>query len=600
MRIGLNILAVTLPLLPAIGGCATYPQAGSPHQAYSNAPGLELPPQPDRLKTAAGDTEKDSGLGQGALIADVLPDPESPSTATRSTPFNGRTPTTRDHSVTAIDSSDTQTAVIVPASHADEMPDERSSVTDSALPSPESMSAAEPFAGAEQAPVLDDVISSVYASYPKLQAAVFQRNVAMGEQVMMQGAFDTKLKASSENGPAGFYQTYRQSVGVVQPVFSGGEVFAGYRVGRGDFEPWYQERQTNNGGEFKAGVEVPLWRDRNIDERRTELWNSIRRRQAVEPDIQAQLIGFVQEGSYAYWDWVAAGEYHQIAVRLVNLAESRTERIEAQVKAGLLDPPELTDNLRLVSIRKAKAADTRRKLDQKAAKLSLYLRDATGNPRVPARDMLPGFPPLTNITAEERNNGLVQALSMRPELQYIDLQRQQVDTEYAQARNMLQPELDAVLAGKQDVGLPTSKKRDKSEFELEAGLFFNVPVQRRKARGKLIALEGKVAQLNAKRRLTSDKIVVDVNMAFTALESADEQVQLTRQAVAQAEELADRERDRLDAGASDMLKVTLREEYAAESAEKLVAARQLFFEAAADYRAAIATDSLESITVSVP
>ncbi|MGV2341787.1 MAG UNVERIFIED_CONTAM: hypothetical protein LVR18_50065 [Planctomycetaceae bacterium] len=115
----------------------------------------------------------------------------------------------------------------------------------------------------------------------------------------------------------GFYQTYRQSIGLVQPTYWGGEVFGGYRIGRGDYQPWYQERQTNDGGEFKAGVQVPLARNRNIDDRRAELWKAGVERQLAEPDIQAQLISAVQDGSYAWWDWVAAGEYHRIAGRIL-------------------------------------------------------------------------------------------------------------------------------------------------------------------------------------------------------------------------------------------------------------------------------------------
>ncbi len=111
----------------------------------------------------------------------------------------------------------------------------------------------------------------------------------------------------------------------------------------------------------------------------------------AEPEIQAQLISFVQEASYSYWDWVAAGEYHSIATRILALAEDRTSRIEAQVKAGLIDPPELTDNLRLVAIRQAKVADTRRKLEQTSAKLSIYLRDTTGAPLLALESQLPDF-----------------------------------------------------------------------------------------------------------------------------------------------------------------------------------------------------------------
>ncbi len=87
--------------------------------------------------------------------------------------------------------------------------------------------------------VFDEVVGSVYQSYPLLEAALFSRNIALGQQVGASGAFDTKLKAASENGPQGFYQTYRQNVGVIQPTYWGGEVFAGYRIGRGDYQPWY-------------------------------------------------------------------------------------------------------------------------------------------------------------------------------------------------------------------------------------------------------------------------------------------------------------------------------------------------------------------------
>ncbi|MEZ6054099.1 MAG: TolC family protein [Planctomycetaceae bacterium] len=225
-----------------------------------------------------------------------------------------------------------------------------------------------------EAVLLEHVIASVYQSYPLLESALYSRTIAAGEQLAASGAFDLKLKAASENGPTGFYQTYRQSVGLVQPIYHGGEAFAGYRIGRGDFQPWYLERQTNGSGEFKAGLAVPLARNRDIDSRRADLWRSNYGRQLVEPDIQAQLIGFVQEASYIYWTWVAAGENVRIADRVLQLAEDRSERISRQVEEGLLDPPELTDNLRLVAERRGKLADAERKFQQTAIAVALLSR----------------------------------------------------------------------------------------------------------------------------------------------------------------------------------------------------------------------------------
>ena len=438
----------------------------------------------------------------------------------------------------------------------------------------------------------DQVLESVYSSYPLLQSALYNRNIALGQQIGASGAFDTKLKGASENGPQGFYENYRQNLGIVQPTYWGGEVFAGYRIGRGDFQPWYLERQTNDAGEFKAGVQVPLARNRNIDARRAELWKAGYERSMAEPDIQAQLIGYVQDASYGYWDWVAAGEYHQIAKRILVLAEERTSRIDAQVKAGLVDPPELTDNLRLVAIRKAKAADTRRKMEQTAAKLSVYLRDGSGKPIVPTEEQLPGFPDPSPVDELQLDQDIQTALSSRPELRMLDLLRQQTQIDYREATNQLQPELNAVVWGSQDIGEPTSSKRDKSPYESEASVYLDVPMQRRKARGKMTELQGKLAQLSAKHRITADKISIDVQMAHAALRSAWDQVVSSQESLEHAEDLAARERTNQEKGASDLLKVALREQYAVESAEKYVDAMKLYFESRADYRAAMALDQI--------
>ncbi|MCA9075627.1 MAG: TolC family protein [Planctomycetaceae bacterium] len=440
---------------------------------------------------------------------------------------------------------------------------------------------------------LDAVIGSVYESYPLLESALYGRNIAAGQHLSAHGNFDLKLKAASENGPTGFYQTYRQSVGLVQPLFDGSEVFGGYRIGRGDFEPWYQERQTNGGGEFKAGFRTPLARDRDIDARRAELWRTSYGQALVEPDIQAQLIGFVQEASYVYWEWVAAGENLRIADRVLDLAESRTQRIKRQVEENLLDPPELTDNLRLVAERRGKRADAVRKLQQKAVKLSLYYRRPDGCPLVPDPAWLPTFPEPVPVWPEDVCTDIQLALSQRPEVSVLNLLQRQLNVDYAEAQNDLKPTLDAVVAASQDTGLPTSSKNDKGQFELDASLFLDVPLQRRKAQGKIQAVQGKIAQLNAKRRLTEDKIVADVQSAYAGLISAHEQVEQARLAVEYAEELARRERRNFEEGASDLLKVTLREQYAAESATKAVDALLLYYLARADYRAALAQDRIQ-------
>ncbi|QDT35926.1 TolC family protein [Stratiformator vulcanicus] len=438
---------------------------------------------------------------------------------------------------------------------------------------------------------LEEVVASVYHTYPMIRAARFGRNVAAGANLAAAGEFDLKLKAASENMPLGFYKNYRQHIGLVQPLFTGGEAFAGYRTGRGFFQPWYKERQTDDGGEFKAGLAAPLLRNREIDDRRAELWRTQYDQLIVEPEIHAELVGSVQEASYAYWYWVATGEKYKIAVNVLKLADDRTDQLRRQVEEGLLDPPVLIDNLRLVSEREVKRADAERKLQQAAVKLSIFLRDEIGMPIVLGPEAAPIFPEPKPIDAENVILDQEVALRQRPELEILRLTRRQLNVDMAQAQNDFQPNLDTMVVGSQDVGLQASRSiDDKGDFELEAGLFFDLPLQRRKARGKMAAIEGKMAQLSAKQQLVADKVVADVRAAYAGLISAYEQVEQAQDAVEYAERLAQIERRNFELGLSDLLKVTLREQYAFEIAEKAVDALLLYYLAAADLRAALAAD----------
>ena len=439
---------------------------------------------------------------------------------------------------------------------------------------------------------LDNVIDSVYRSYPLLESAIQQRTIAAGEQLQALGNFDLNLSAASENAPTGFYETFRNRVGFVQPRFEGGNFFGGYRNGRGNFEPWYKERETNEGGEFRAGMAIPLARDRRIDERRAELWRANAGRQLADPDINAQLIGFVQEAGYAYWIWVAAGEKFRIAEGILELAEGRAESLRRQTEEGVLDPPVLTDNLRLIADRRAALAAARQKLRESAVKLSLYLRGPDGRPFVPDDSMLPKFPPPTPITPESMAADISLAINQRPELVVLSFIRRQLEIDFAQASNEFQPSIDAVVGATQDVGTPASRLNDKGEFEADASVYLDVPVQRNKARGKMRVTQGKLAQLGAKLRLTEDKVVVDVQAVYAALIAAYEQVEQMSQSVVFAEDLAQRERRSLQLGAADLLTVALREQFAVEAAAKQVDALLIYYLAQADYRAALAEDQL--------
>lgn len=482
----------------------------------------------------------------------------------------------------------------VPAGMNQELPKPQLSRATTELPSPTqipSASSAETVAAPSRGVLeLEEVIQSVHRSYPMLEAVLYNRNIAFGENLAAQGAFDLKLKGSSQNGPVGFYETYRQSVGLEQPTYWGGSVFGGYRLGRGSFQPWYQERQTDEGGEFTTGVAVPLARNVDIDERRADLWRTSLERRLAEPEIQLQRIDFIRAASYAYWDWVAAGRRYEIAASLLDMAQQRNQAVQRKVETGDTEPPVLEDNRRLIFSREAKVIEARRKRQEAAIKLSLFYRDELGQPLLASDLQQADFPAPDVLNETALAEDIRAALSSRPELVAINLRLRQLQIDMAEARNDLLPDVQAVVAASQDVGEPATVKKDKSEFELDAGLSLDVPVQRRKARGKIAAVAGKQGQLIAKQRMAADKITSEVQAVYAALTAAYGQISRARQSVILADRLAAIERRKFELGESDLLSVNLREQQAADAHSIEIDALYEYHTARADYRAVLARD----------
>ena len=455
---------------------------------------------------------------------------------------------------------------------------------------------------------IDTILESTLDYYPAIQQALTLADIANGEQLAANGNFDTKFKASSENTPVGFYETYRSNIGLELPTFKGGSVFGGYRQGRGDIEPWYLERNTNAGGEFKLGARMALLRGRDIDQRRVEVWQANWGRRAVEPEIQQSLIEARFVAELTYWAWVAAGQIKQLNEKIVEIAVQRQEGIEVRIEEGDLAPISRTDNQRTVVTRQAKLIEAVAKLEQAAAKLSLFYRDDQGQPLTPAESTLPDFPEI-DFNPDVPLEALVDdAIANRPELQLLAIDLKRIDIDIAKARNDLLPQFDFEFAASQDLGRPTSASAaasssgavfanfdEKDQFQFDAALFVNQNLQRRKARGKIRSLCGKKTQLEIKRSFQIDKITAEVQQALAVFTAAIRQAERAREGVELARRLSQAARDLYEDGDVDLFELILREQQEISAATGYIEAVLNLFVSRAALNAAVGRGFVDSL-----
>jgi len=441
---------------------------------------------------------------------------------------------------------------------------------------------------------LSDVIASTYRAFPLLEIARLQAGVAAGQQTSALGAYDVILEYYSLNQPVSFYETYRNGLGVARQLWWGGYASAGYRVGRGSFEPWYKERETNDGGEFKIALMQPLLQGRAIDPYRVELFQANLRRQAVGPEIQNQILMASQDAARAFWGWVEIGNVLKAQERLLEIAVKRGEQLERTKAAGAASNLELSLNAQQIYERQLKVNETRQKFRDSAFKLSLFLRDEGGNPMLVPPEWLPAdFPEIRTLPVGDFNVDFQTALRSRPELSLIDLDRQSTRWDLTLARNQLLPNVDFALQTSQDVGAGTSSINDKGDFQVEAGVTGGVPIQRRKASGKIQGTEQKLMQIAQKAAWQRNKIEVELRTARNALDIAQLNVIAARELLKQANITLEIFRRSEEAGRTDLFFLLTQEIKVNDSEVKLLEAERDFFTALAAMQAALGLDPLE-------
>jgi len=440
---------------------------------------------------------------------------------------------------------------------------------------------------------LDQVLRSVDNHYPPLLAALQDKILASADLLAAESRFDAAMRGAYDGFYFGGYpnDTYRASV--EKPLeFNGMSLTGGYQLGQGSFASYDGKRQTDSAGEFKTGFRAPLLRDRSIDSRRAELYKAVIGRRIADLGVDQQRLAIVQLATRRYYDWMAAGRRLEAAESVLRVAEERDQQLKDAASIGQIPRIDVTDNQRAILARRSQVIEARRALELAAIDLSLFYRDANGQPILVSPGLLPpGFPELKDLTQQRLAGDVDLALKRRPEVRRFGAQKEQVEIERKLARNQLLPNVDLAVNYTRNAGGRVVRR---GPDELQASLIFDLPVQRRQAKSRDLAAEARIRQFDERERFARDQITAEVQDAYSAVRAAYGRVQVLRQELEVARELEGAERARFQLGDGTLFLVNFREQATFDTALRELAASNEYFRAWALYEYAIA-EALSSV-----
>jgi outer membrane protein TolC len=406
---------------------------------------------------------------------------------------------------------------------------------------------------------LETLLKSVNQSYPKIIAARLQVAKAQGDYLSALGEFDPSLKANTRSQPEGGYiNNYANNELSIPTMANGLRLFAGYRVGRGDYPIYYQNYLTNSGGEYRAGVALPLLKDFFIDKQRTALLTQAETIAMSTQDVAATKLSVYHETIKAYWQWVGSGLQLQTFKHLLHLAQKRQDAIVKQAESGDLPKLAVVENQQVIMQRQQLVNQGTMLFEQSAVALSIYYRDQKGQPIVPSVKQLPK----SIFNREQRKiknlSQIRTELIRHPAIRKLERYYQIIKLKQNLAKNDLLPNLEAMAYTSKQYGTGASPQLLPQAALV--GVHFKFPIYQREAKGKIISATSELRQIATEKKLLYEQLNNQFSNLLIALRMYHQQINLLNKELQLAQQVEAGEAKKFHEGDSTLFLVNQREQ----------------------------------------
>ena len=402
---------------------------------------------------------------------------------------------------------------------------------------------------------LEAVLLSVSRCYPQIKIARLEINKTHGEYMSALGKFDPSLRLNSASQPVGGYiNNYGDTELNIPTFYNGVKLFGGYRNGQGNWPIYYQNYLTNSGGEYRAGLSLPLLRDRLIDKERAGLLTKAEKIRMKQQDAAVTKINVYQEAIKAYWQWVQAGWQVETFKQLKFLAEKRQAAIVNQANQGDLPKLAIAENSQQIVQREQLLNQGKMIYEQARINLSLYYRDKKGNLEPPLSRELPSD--ILELSVHPAD-GLLQ-LKQHPALRKLQNYSNIIKLKHTLAKNELLPNLDATAY--------TFKQNGVGGYPLlipqaaMVGVSFKFPLLQREAKGKVMSARNELQQITTEKKFVFDQLKNQLSNLYIGINRYHQQLDLLNKELNLAKQVQYGETQKFYEGDSTLFLVNQREQ----------------------------------------
>jgi outer membrane protein TolC len=381
---------------------------------------------------------------------------------------------------------------------------------------------------------------------PYIYGAVGQQYIDTARIQTAQGGFDTRLYAEYDKKDYPVSTGEFSDIFLSKPIENGTELIAGYRKAEGIQE--YNNIKTGSEGELRIGVKVPVFslfnemneRKYNLDSAQINATKSTFESENNLRNLYAHIV-------VSYYQLLYYNELVNLEKRLFQKAKKRNDFIKKRVHSGDLSDIALLESKQQMISREQRVLRTKSSYIQA---LQIFLKYMN----IPQKefDLKYELPSLKRLKKEKiiLQNMINKALKSRPDLKALEYKKTKLDLDSAYNTLSKYPKLNLFAYGVHDI---------KYGDGIKVGLQFDIPLERRKYKGKKIEIKKTITQLEEEKNRLLLELKTNLSNLMYSLNIIKQNIDLGYKETKIVESLEEIENKKYEVGSSDLFQVNQRE-----------------------------------------